>query len=101
MAEIAFDETQFNRKARDFHAVSEKLNDGWSLNEKGGKIFLVKKKTISLKRKFKPEKLEDKAEAQLDDQIYSIEYHLLFHPSYQIPVFYFKCFSAGKIYFCC
>ncbi|KAL7049264.1 hypothetical protein ACKWTF_003647 [Chironomus riparius] len=100
MISLNFNENDFNEKAKEFREISEKLNDTWELNEKMGKIYLVKKQKISIQNK-KEQEVEfgeiviDDASAvnSIPETIYSIEYHVVFHPSYQVPVLYFNAHS--------
>ena len=103
MISLNFNEDSFNKKAKEFIKLSEELNDNWKLNEKSGKIYLTKKQKISIQNK-KEQEVESE-EVDIEDPsavnsipttIYSIEYHVCFHPSYQVPVLYFNAFS-GKL----
>lgn len=92
-----FSEDQFNKKARELIEVSEILNDNWKINEKHEKIYLSKKQTISRKSQQLPPADDDDPSVVhhlVQDDIIAIEYHVLFHPSYQVPVLYFTAFSG-------
>lgn len=103
MACLEFHEDEFNKKALEMFNMSEMLNDNWKINEKGQKFYLTKKKTISLKSKEQPpagqinDDDDPSVATQAPQDLISIEYHVLFHPSYQIPVLYFNAYS-GKCF---
>lgn len=94
-------EDHFNNKALELFKISETLNDNWKISEKDEKFLLTKKKTISIKRD-QPPVIDDTgnddpavAKQNTCDDVISIEYHVLYHPSYQVPVLYFNAY-AGK-----
>lgn len=97
-----FCEDEFNKKALELHKVSEILNDNWKISETNQKFYLSKKQTISIKStRQKPPAHhhddDDPSVAEVDQEdLIAIEYHVLFHPSYQVPCLYFNAYS-GKI----
>ncbi|XP_070497426.1 ubiquitin-like-conjugating enzyme ATG10 [Chironomus tepperi] len=100
MISLNFDEDSFNERAKEFKKISDELNDTWEINEKMGKIYLTKKQKISIQNKkeqdseFEEINNEDiSAVNSTPETIYSIEYHVVFHPSYQVPVLYFNAHS--------
>lgn len=97
---VEFCEDEFNKKALELFNISEVLSDNWKINEKNGKIFITKqqKLTIKSKQSVVVEEAEDdpSAAAQIPQKLISIEYHVLFHPSYQVPVLYFNAHSGEK-----
>jgi hypothetical protein len=104
MSDHDFCETEFNKKARELFHISEKLNDNWNINEKDQKIYLSKKQTISLatSQKKPPASTHDDdgdpsvVQATEQDDLFAVEYHVLFHPSYQVPALYFNAYSGDK-----
>jgi len=97
-----FSELEFNKKAHELFTISEALNDNWTINEKHENIYLSKKQTISMKSTQKPLVVEidddiSVARNPVGEDIISIEYHVLFHPSYQVPVLYFNALSDQKL----
>lgn len=102
MDNLTIDENSFNKKARELHKISEKLNDNWEINEKSEKLYLSKRILVVIKNEQKPPELdveavdcEDIAAAPSNaSEVISIEYHVLFHPSYQVPVLYFNAYSG-------
>ena len=105
MISLNFNEDDFNEKAKEFKKISEELNDTWEMNEKMGKIYLIKKQKISIQNKkeqeveFEEVDIEDaSAVRSIPETIYSIEYHVVFHPSYQVPVLYFNAHSGKSGY---
>lgn len=93
MTSVDFSEEEFNKKALELFKLSEILNDNWTINEKNEKFYLTKKQTISVKSQQEVVENNDDPSAAPQDtrNLISIEYHVLFHPSYQVPVL---CFSA-------
>lgn len=97
-----FNESEFNEKALELLKISEQLNDNWKINEKNEKFYLSKKKTISVSKTIEPP--EDCNEYNYDpalahtirDDLISIEYHVLFHPSFQVPALYFNAYSGKR-----
>lgn len=100
MTSVEFCEVEFNKKAIDFINMSEILSDNWKINEKDEKFYLSKKQTILLKSQQKAVVLsddDDPAAAPQDTRnLISMEYHVLFHPSYQVPALYFNAHSGKK-----
>lgn len=101
MISLNFNEDSFNEKAKEFKKISEELHDTWELNEKMGKIYLTKKQKISIQNKQEQEvefvELENEDPSvfnSIPEIIYSIEYHVVFHPSYQVPVLYFNAHNG-------
>lgn len=96
MNSTAFDEDEFNKKALELFNMSEVLNDNWQINEKSGKFYLRKKQNISVK--LKPVLCDEDGDKStlhnVTSEVISIEYHVLFHPSYQIPVLFFNAHSG-------
>lgn len=98
MALAEFSEEQFNRKAHDLVEMSDKLSDNWRLNEKSGKLYLSKRQIVALKAPRPPAIDTDDPSVATNnhyEDLVSIEYHVLFHPSYQVPVLYFNA-RSGK-----
>lgn len=110
-------ENEFNKKALELFNNSETLNDNWKINEKNEKFYLTKKKTISVKSKSTRQKTlfsnetsqqppaenlsdndDDPSVATVNerDALILIEYHVLFHPSFQVPVLYFNAYSGKR-----
>lgn len=98
---MELNEIEFNKKALELFNLSEALSDNWRINEKDSKVFLSKRTTISIAAQVSlevDELSEDPASASdgCADELVSIEYHVLFHPSYQVPVLYFNAYSGNK-----
>lgn len=102
MALLDFSEEEFNRKALEFFNISEALSDNWKLNEKSEKIYLTKRKTITTIKTERPPAIET-ADYDADpsvsthnsnEDLISVEYHVLFHPSYQVPALFFNAHSG-------
>lgn len=93
-------EHEFNKKALELIKISESLHDSWKINEKDEKFFLSKKKTISIKsmQPTDTDSNDDPAVViqELFDHVIPVEYHVLFHPSYQVPVLYFNAYSGKR-----
>lgn len=102
---MEFSEAEFNKKAIELYKISELLNDNWRINEKNEKIYLTKRKTVVLKNSpsQQPPDDVDPIENELsldpsvattvdDDNLVSIDYHVLFHPSFQTPALYFNAY---------
>lgn len=103
MSSPVFHEDEFNRKAKEFFNASEKLNDSWKLNEKGGKFYLTKKTIISILSAMNEnvEPSDDDpsvAKPEMKEDLISMEYQVLFHPSFQTPALYFNALNSGKIF---
>lgn len=103
MASLEFHELQFNNNALELFNISEAMNDTWKINEKNEKIYLSKKKTISVESQQQPpdddELCRDDPSVAVPkdrDDSFSMEYHVLFHPSYQVPVLYFNAYNLGE-----
>lgn len=102
MASLEFHELQFNKKALELFNISEAMNDTWKINEKNEKFYLSKKKMISVESHQPPDDDEvyrddpSVAVPKDRDDSFSIEYHVLFHPSYQVPVLYFNAYNLGE-----
>lgn len=98
MATVEFCEDEFNKKAIDFINMSEILSDNWKINEKDKKFYLAKTQTILLKSQQESvvsSDDDDPAAAPQDTRhLISMEYHVLFHPSYQVPALYFIAHSG-------
>lgn len=98
----AFDEDSFNQKARELYILSEKLHDNWEIHETREKLYLSKRTMISIESEQQP--LEADLELLNGDdvsaapcnqsEVFRIEYHVLFHPSYQVPVLYFNAYTG-------
>lgn len=101
---LTFDESSFNQKARELHTVSEKLNDNWEIHEIREKLYLSKRTTIAIRSEqrllepdVEPVDSEDVSVAPCNaSEVLSIEYHVLFHPSYQVPVLYFNAYTGDS-----
>lgn len=95
-----FCEEEFNKKALELFNISELLNDNWKITEKNEKFYLTKQQKISVKSKQNTvvENVTDdpSVAANVREEIMSIEYHVLFHPSYQVPVLFFNARSGEK-----
>lgn len=101
MALKEFHEEEFNKKATELFNASELLNDNWEINETNGKVYLSKKKTILMRQAESEGNVVASDDPcvvmpSLDEDPVSIEYHVLFHPSYQVPVLYFRALNLGK-----
>lgn len=102
MDNLTIDESSFNEKARELHEISKKLNDNWEINEKSEKLYLSKRTLVLIENEQKPPELDVEAVDCKDiaaapsnaSEVISIEYHVLFHPSYQVPVLYFNAYSG-------
>lgn len=97
MASFTFSEEDFNKNIMEIFNMSEILNDNFKINEKNRKFYLSKKQKISLKTKLEEnsENNEDKSVAACTcNEIISVDYHILFHPSYQVPTLYFNAFTG-------
>lgn len=95
MATLNFSEEDFNKNIMEIFNMSEILHDNFKINEKDQKFYLTKNQKISLKKELneKCESDEDKSAADCwNDEILSVEYHVLFHPSYQVPTLYFNAY---------
>lgn len=96
---MSFSEEQFNEKAQELVKISETLNDNWIIIEKESKIYLTRKEKISVKQKQQDlendENKDDSAANQVQEEIYTIEYHVVFHPNYQVPVLYFNAYRGN------
>ncbi|CRL02984.1 CLUMA_CG016158, isoform A [Clunio marinus] len=99
MINVDFSEEEFNNKALEFFNVSKLLNDNWNINHKNDKYYLTKKQFISLKSEYSQSYEDDCSDpsAVQSNEIINIEYHVLFHPSYQVPVLYFNAYEDGKL----
>lgn len=98
----AIDENSFNQKARELHNLSEKLNDNWEIHESREKLYLSKRTVISIES----EQRLPEADIELVDgedisaapcnqcEVFRVEYHVLFHPSFQVPVLYFNAYTG-------
>jgi Autophagocytosis associated protein, active-site domain len=95
-----FCEDEFNKKALELFNMSEILSDNWKITEKNEKFYLSKKQTVSVKSKkntmIQSENEDPSVAPQETETLVSIEYHVLFHPSYQVPVLYFNVHSGEK-----
>lgn len=80
-----FSEDYFNEKATEFANISKKVNDTWTINEKDSKIYLSKKQVISIQTEA----------SSSQEEIITIEYHVVFHSNYQVPVLYFNAFRGN------
>lgn len=102
---LTFDESTFNQKARELHNLSEKLNDNWEIHEIREKLYLSKRTLIEIKTELQPPEPVDESVDSEDvsavplnaSEVLSIEYHVLFHPSYQVPVLYFNAYTGDSI----
>jgi hypothetical protein len=96
---VEFCEEEFNKNALELFNMSEILNDNWRINEKNGKIFLTKQQKLTIdsqqEKVVGEEEADPSAAIQIPQKIISIEYHVLFHPSYQVPVLFFNAHSGG------
>lgn len=86
---INYCEEEFNKKALDLYNISELIGDDWVLNEKESKMYLTKKRKLTINRKCCKDQ-ED------EEDILTIEYHVLFHNSYQIPALYFNAYISSN-----
>lgn len=99
-------EDEFNKKVQELLKASEELNDNWILNEKNGKFYLSKRKIISLRSSLQTPSADDDiddpsvAMRSAREDLFSIEYHVLFHPSYQVPVLYFNAYTGNSVSKC-
>lgn len=98
MASRDFSEVEFNKKALELFNISEICDDNFAINEANGKIYLSKKQVISLRSVHEPAVDDDPSVALrgCHDELISIEYHVLFHPSYQVPALFFNAYSGGE-----
>lgn len=85
---INYCEEEFNKKALDLYNISEIIGDDWILNEKESKMYLTKKRKLTINRK--------SCKDSEDKDILTIEYHVLFHSSYQIPALYFNAYLSSN-----
>lgn len=100
MANNQFCETEFNKKALELFNISEICHDNIKINERDGKFYLSKNQIISVKSmRIDVEDNSDPSIAQCgkDDELISIEYHILFHPSYQVPALFFNAYKGAYI----
>jgi Autophagocytosis associated protein, active-site domain len=100
MVSVNFTEDDFNKKILEFFNISQTLNDNWKIFEKNEKFYLSKKQLINVKRNV--EQINDCSDSSVaiqhtNDEILSIEYHILFHPSYQVPALYFNCYTGKNV----
>jgi ubiquitin-like-conjugating enzyme ATG10 len=85
MNSVSFTEDEFKEKVKEFIKISELLHDTWEIDEKG--FYLKKRDRISILER-----------NELQSKIITIDYHVVFHPSYQVPVLYFNGFNEnGKM----
>jgi hypothetical protein len=93
-----FCENDFNDKARELFAISEKLNDNWKINEINQKFYLTRRDVISIPTVLTDNDCDDEdqsiAKQNIGQELMSVEYHVVFHPSYRIPALYFNAYSG-------
>lgn len=99
--DLSFCEEDFNKNALEIFNMSEILNDNWIINEKNGKFYLKKSQMIRCNKQQQQQhhlELESDNDPSMtkgsDEEIICIEYHALFHPSYQVPALYFNAYSG-------
>ena len=85
---IDYCEEEFNKKSLDLFNISEIIGDDWILNENESKIYLSKKRKLTINKR--------SCKDQEDEDILTIEYHVLFHNSYQIPALYFNAYLSSN-----
>jgi len=97
-------EDDFNKCLVELYNISEVVGDDWKLNEKHQKFYLSKKQTIVLSKSNAnvdddEDVNEDPAAAAVkchDNDVISMEYHVLHHPSYQVPSLMFLAHYSGE-----
>lgn len=100
-------EEDFNKNILDIVNMSEILHDNFKIHEKNEKFYLSKRQKVFLKKiKSSEEMSQDDLEILFNDSeedvehdksaatsksldVISIEYHVVFHPTYQVPTLYF------------
>lgn len=104
MISIKFTQEYFNQKAQELINISTKVNDTWKLIEKESIIYLTKKDKIIIRNEHNSDDdgenilYEDKsAIISNDEDIILIEYHVLFHPNYQVPCLCFNAYKNDKL----
>lgn len=97
MANFAYTEEEFNKNIMEIFNISELLHDTFKINEKSEKFFLSKRARISIKNNFDETLKEDKSIAPCGsgEEILTVDYHVLFHPSYQVPTIYFNAYTGN------
>jgi hypothetical protein len=100
--DFSFCEEDFNKKALDIFDMSEILNDNWKIHKKNEKFYLTKSQLIRSQQSHSAveEAVDDPSMMTTcgNEEIISIEYHVLFHPSYQVPALYFNAY-LGELTF--
>lgn len=99
---LAFDESSFNQKALELLKLSKELNDNWEINQIREKLYLSKRTVVEIGSEIRPPEPDDESVGNEDvsavpcnaSEVLSIEYHVLFHPSYQVPVLYFNAYTG-------
>lgn len=100
METLTFSEEDFNKNIMEIFNMSEILHDNFKIHEKNEKFYLTKLEKIKIKKELheKCEINEDKSVADCDnEEILSVEYHVLFHPSYQVPTLFFNAYTGEKL----
>ncbi|XP_073972096.1 autophagy-related 10 [Rhodnius prolixus] len=87
---------EFLNFAKEFISISDRLCDGWQLkilNEDCvGEVYLIKKE-------LKSQQISIEQEIDvIQSQPHIWEYHILYSPSYSVPVFYFKVSNSEGRY---
>lgn len=119
-------EEDFNKNILEIFNMSEILHDNFKIHEKNSKFYLSKIEKVNLNKniinndncddinimndlgdnnsdieEFMCESVDqnvDKAMIQnSSDQIISIEYHVLYHPNYQVPALYFNAYTGTNL----
>ena len=89
-------EDEFDMKAMEFYDLSIKINDPWIRNEINSKIFYSKSgKIIKHSETIANFDNDPSALSEILREIYSVEYHLTYHNSFQVPVLYFNIYKSS------
>jgi hypothetical protein len=101
MTSLTFSEEDFNKNIMEIFNMSEILNDNFKIHQKNKKFYLSKSQKISMKKELEKndENNEDKSVAGCNnEEILSVEYHVLFHPSYQVPCMFFNAYCGESCF---
>jgi hypothetical protein len=99
---VSFTQEQFNEKALALLKLSEKLNDTWRIEQKEGAMFLIKNDKFTMEGEAAAAaeeeddmEMDPSSSVQAHGQLISIEYHVLLHPSYQVPTLFFNAYKGS------
>lgn len=87
-------EEEFRSSMEEFVKRSRDIGDTWELNDVGGNVYARKTLVVAEEKGPDPDEL-DSGSLGSGGSFTSFEYHVIYSPSYQVPVLYIRAYDRS------